>query len=74
MRGVCVCCVCGVVEGVVEVLCTCVYVCVCHTEEGGMGGMGVCKRLWMNRTGESDEVYLVCTCKDGRRGSLCPNA
>lgn len=28
-----------------------VCVCVCHTEEGGMGEMGVCKRLWMNRTG-----------------------
>ena len=34
--------------GVVEVLCTCV----CHTEEGGMGWMGVCKCLWMNQMGE----------------------
>ena len=44
------------------------YVCVCHTEEGGMGGMGVCKCLWMNRTGECGEVYMVHMCKDGRRG------
>ena len=66
------CCVWGGGGGVVEPLCMCV--CVCHTEEGGMGGMGVCECLWMNHTGESDEVYLVCMCKDGRRGSLCPNA
>ena len=33
--------------------------------------MGVCECLWMNHTGESDEVYLVCMCKDGRRKKVC---
>lgn len=46
------------------------YVCVCHTEEGGMGGMGVCKCLWMNQMGECGEVYMVHMCKDGRRGKV----